>query len=310
MNRTDRLLGILLHLQAYGRATGTELAQQFEVSRRTVLRDMEALSEQGVPIEAESGPGGGFRLMRGYFLPPLVFRPDEAWALTASLQNLLAHGGVPHRESLVRVAEKIAAVLDPRTRQQAERMASRIGLHVVESDPGPWLDSLAQAVLDGTSVSFRYDGNAGEVEREVDPYLLYSRSGIWHMQGYCRLRQGIRIFRTDRIRDLKASGRRFTPPHDVSVLNPYAYRKPPQDVQPNVRLRCSAEAQRILASHPEWADSVQPDGTARKWIPANQFPYVARVLLGCGRGVVVEEPAELRQLVVELAEAAILAHRQ
>jgi predicted DNA-binding transcriptional regulator YafY len=310
MQRTERLLGILLHLQARGRATATELAGHFEVSRRTVLRDMEALSEQGVPLEAESGPGGGFRLMRGYFLPPLVFQPEEAWTLVAGLQNLLAHGGVPHRASLVKVADKVAAILDVRTRQSVERMARRIGLHVVDADPGPWLDTIAQAVLDSTSVSIRYDSKEGEVDREVDPYLLYSQGGIWYLQAYCHLRQSLRIFRTDRIRSLRLSVRRFTPPPDVSVLNPYAYRTPPESKQPNLRVRCTADAHRILSSHPEWAGWLQPDGTLVRWVPPAQFPFVARFLLGCGPGIVVEEPAALRHLVVELAETAISAHQE
>lgn len=310
MQRTDRLLGILLYLQAHGRATAAELAQHFEVSRRTMLRDMEALSQQGVPLEAESGPGGGYRLMRGYFLPPLVFGPDEAWALMAGLQNLLAHGGVPHRASLVQVYEKVAAVLDIKTRQSAERMAKRIGIHVVDTDPGPWLDLIAQAVLEGASLTFQYESKEGALQREVDPYLLYSRAGIWYLQGFCHLRRGMRIFRTDRIQSLALSGRRFTPPPDVSVHDPYAYRVPPQGAQPNLRLRCTAEGQRILSSYADWAGAINPDGTVVKWVPPSQFPFIARFLIGCGPNVVVEEPAELRRLMVELAESIIALQRQ
>lgn len=310
MQRTDRLLGILLYLQARGHATATDLAGHFEVSRRTVLRDMEALSELGVPLEAESGPGGGFRLLKGYFLPPLVFQPEEAWTLVAGVQTLLAHGGVPHRAALVKVADKVAALLDVRTRQSVERMAKRIGLHVVNADPGPWLDTLAQAVLDSAGIAFVYDSKEGEVEREADPFLLYSQGGIWYLQGYCHLRQGIRIFRTDRISALRLTGRRFTPPADVTVQDVNAYRTSPEGKAPNLRLRCGPEALRILSGHPEWARWVQPDGSVVRWVPAHQYPFLARFLLGCGPGILVDEPAELRALMVELAEAVICTHRE
>lgn len=308
MHRTDRLLGIVLHLQAHGHAAAATLARQFEVSRRTILRDIEALSLLGVPIESESGPGGGFRLLRGYFLPPLAFQAEEAWALLTGLRSLLAHGGVPRRAALAQVADKIAAVLDPRTAATAERMARRVGLHVWGADPGPWLDHLAQAILDGTRLTIGYDGPNGPTEREVDPYLLYSQQGFWQVQGFCHLRQGIRIFRTDRIRTLRPSGRTFVPPPDVDVAAPYAYRRPPVGAAPNVRLRCTPAVAQALAGSPEWANDLQPDGTLVRWMPPSQFRYIARLLLGFGPGLVVEEPPELRQMLAELAREIAVAN--
>lgn len=307
MHRTDRLLGILLYLQARGRASGAELASHFEVSRRTILRDMESLSAQGVPLEAESGPGGGFRLMRGYFLPPLVFQPDEAWALFAGLRILMAHGAVPQKAALTRVADKVAAVLDPRTRTTAERMARRVGVHIWEVDPGPWLDLVAQAVLEGTGLQIVYEGPDGATEREIDPYLLYSQGGIWLLQAYCHLRSAIRIFRVDRIQAAARSGRGFVPPADLDVAQPYAYRRPPGP--PNVRLRCTPEAARRLADHPEWRGALQPDGTAALWVPPDQLPYIARLLLGLSPGITVLEPPALRALLVGLAERVADANR-
>jgi len=305
MHRTDRLLGILLFLQSRRRATGAELAAHFEVSRRTILRDVETLSAMGVPVEAESGPGGGFRLMQGYFLPPLVFRTEEAWALLTSLQALLAHGGVPHRGALTQAADKVAAVLDARTRSAAERMAKRVGLHVWAVDPGPWLDTLSEAVVQGEGLQITYHGPDGLQERQIDPYLLYSQGGFWFVQAYCHLRAGIRIFRTDRIGDLKPTGRRFPPPASVDVAEPFAYRR--RGEKPNVRVRCTPEAARRVADHPEWAAHLNAEGEICTWIPPAQFPYFARVLLGFGPGATVVEPAELREMLVGLAQAVVAA---
>jgi predicted DNA-binding transcriptional regulator YafY len=301
VNRTDRLLAILLRLQSHGHASAADLARHFEVSRRTILRDMEALSTMSVPLEAESGPGGGFRLMRGYFLPPLVFEQAEAWTLLTGVRSLLAHGGVPHREALVRAADKIAALLDARTRAGVERMASRVGVHVRESDPGPYLDAVAEAVVDGQALVLTYNGPEGEAEREVDPYLLYSQGGVWYLQGFCHLRQAIRIFRTDRIRTLHQSGRRFTPPPDQDVADPFAYRRAPDGTRSKVRLRLSPEALRQLEGDREWAPFLQPDGTLVRGIPPHQFPFITRLLLSFGPGIVVEEPAELREMLRESA---------
>jgi predicted DNA-binding transcriptional regulator YafY len=308
MHRTDRLFGILLFLQSRGRASAAELAARFEVSRRTILRDMESLSAEGVPLESESGPGGGFRLMRGYFLPPLVFRPDEAWALLAGLHGLLAHGGVPRREALEQALAKLSGVMDGRTRLAAERMARRVGLQVFEAAPGPWLDRLASAAVDGEGLIITYDGPEGELEREIDPWLLYSRGGHWFVEGYCHLRQGRRVFRTDRITALRPSGRCFAPPDDLVVTAGLSSRHPPAGAQPNVRLRCSPAALRALSGHPEWAGMTVEGDVVAKWIPPSQFDFVGRFLLGFGAGVVVLEPPALREVVRSAAVAVAAAY--
>lgn len=187
-----------------------------------------------------------------------MFQPAEAWALVAGLQNLLAHGGVPHREALVQVADKVAAVLPPAP-----------GDPHLPHRPDPLPSAL---------------GGPSRTRQRSNPVY------------------GFGVFR--------GSARRFAPPPDVSVLNPYAYRLPSGSVPPNVRLRCNTAAQRILSSRPEWARHMGADGSVVRWVPPDDFPFIARFLLGCGPGVIVEEPPALRDLVVELAEAAIAAHRE
>jgi biotin operon repressor len=124
MNRIDRLFAILLLIQRKRCLRAVDLAQAFEVSERTIYRDMTALSESGVPIVAL--PGTGYQLTEGYYLPPLLFSPDEAAALFLSIQMLLAHttGGI-HANATSALA-KIAVILPTPLRQTTEHLAATI----------------------------------------------------------------------------------------------------------------------------------------------------------------------------------------
>src|SRR3954453_18210148 len=109
MNRTDRLLGLLLELQRVRKVRAEDLAAKFETSRRTIYRDIQALSETGVPIVAQ--PGHGYSLMDGYFLPPLTFTGEEATMLLFGIGLIAGHFDAQYRQAAHAAAGKIEAVL-------------------------------------------------------------------------------------------------------------------------------------------------------------------------------------------------------
>jgi predicted DNA-binding transcriptional regulator YafY len=211
MNRTDRLLGILLELQARGVQRAEDLARRFEVSQRTVYRDVQALSETGVPVVAV--PGQGYRLMEGYFLPPLSFTAPEA--------ALLILGGEFVRErvdpDLRQVAEgaltRLAGVVPPARRSEVARRRQEMNFHATGYPPdAPHLSRLRAAVEERRVVRLLYHAYRRPLPepRTVEPYMLVHLTRAWHVAAYCRLRQAPRLFRLDRIDRLEALPERFT----------------------------------------------------------------------------------------------------
>jgi predicted DNA-binding transcriptional regulator YafY len=223
MNRTDRLLALVLELQARGRCRGEDLAARFEVSVRTIYRDMLALCEAGVPVI--STPGRGYELAEGYFLPPLRFTPDEATMLLLGSDVMLQSFDSEYRMVAEAAARKIAAVLPEATRTHVNQL--REGLHFIESRDSDATNErlrlLRRAILANRSIRFSYharqsaDGPNQHSERSADPYALARIEDSWYLVAYCHLRQGIRNFRVSRINNLRLISQTFERPAELSL---------------------------------------------------------------------------------------------
>jgi predicted DNA-binding transcriptional regulator YafY len=210
MNRTDRLLAIVLELQARGRQRAEDLAATFETSKRTIYRDMLALGEAGVPVV--SIPGLGYSLMEGYFLPPLSFSSEEATMLLLG-SGVMAHNfDAQYREAAQAAGRKIASVLPEKLREEVQYLqdAIRIVSASASEENQAKLQSLRRAIIEHTTVRFIYHtrhSSTGETQtqqtREADPYRLIYINQTWHLSAYCHLRQAMRNFRLDRIEHLQ-----------------------------------------------------------------------------------------------------------
>jgi predicted DNA-binding transcriptional regulator YafY len=214
MNRIDRLFAILLLMGRKRRVRALDLAQAFEVSERTIYRDMAALSESGVPIVAL--PGAGYELIDGYELPPLLFTPAEAAALFLGVQMLLAHTEGRMSADAERALAKVALVLPSMLRQNTERLASSIEFFMpqVRFDlDESHLAALRQAIQERRVVRLRYHSYSRDkiTERDVEPHTLTYAGGAWYLNGYCRLRQDARGFRLSRIERLDLLRETFEP---------------------------------------------------------------------------------------------------
>jgi predicted DNA-binding transcriptional regulator YafY len=214
MNRIDRLFAMLLVLQTRQLVRAEDLARKFEISQRTVYRDMAALSEMGIPLV--SLPGEGYTLMEGYFLPPLVFTPEEAAALVlgARLLALHAQGRLPRDAE--QAMSKIAHVLPNQSREQVERLSEIIRFFVdrrgFNLDDRRLVD-LQWAIIDRRALEITYTGYRGEgsTTRVIEPRHLTYSDGVWYVNGYCRLRQDMRAFRFNRIEQYRLLKENFMP---------------------------------------------------------------------------------------------------
>ena len=200
MNRTDRLYALREELRRAGSSgrTAERLASRFEVSVRTIKRDVSALQQGGFPVWAQPGPGGGYVVDTAATLPPVNFTDAEVSGLAAAVA---AHRGRPFHDDARAALAKILSVMDAATRERSRRLGARIW---VDHDEGEVTAQVRRAVeqslREGRVLSIRYRDERGqETSRRVDPILLAYTRGHWYFVAYCRTRDAIRWFRLDRI---------------------------------------------------------------------------------------------------------------
>lgn len=234
MNRLDRALGIVLALRAGKEVSAQQLAQRFEVSPRTIYRDMETLSALGVPIYAERGRAGGFRLLEGYFLPPIMFTQDEALGLVVGLTLLQALRSRPFTLALDTAEKKLVAAVPEQLREVLLEARQRIGFEMPQNDilhaepalpqqpaqPPPLAaeDQVVQDFLQGVltrkmvSIHYRSPYRAEATQQIVEPLGALWDRAYWYLVG--RRTDGnrdVRFWRADRVIELRSQ------PHPVQA---------------------------------------------------------------------------------------------
>jgi predicted DNA-binding transcriptional regulator YafY len=221
VNRTDRLYALVEELRARAPRLmrAAELAERFEVTTRTVERDLLALQEAGVPIWAQPGPGGGYGLNVDATLPPLNLTPAEAAAIATALAATRA---MPFAEAGRSALKKLAGVMASAPRDTASKLVSHIrvaqGPKAAPIDPVS--DVLQQALIESVAVELTYhDFEARETVRVVEPAGVVGTSKGWYLAAYCRLRQAPRAFRLDRIAEARLTHEPI-PPRSLDAMLP------------------------------------------------------------------------------------------
>jgi predicted DNA-binding transcriptional regulator YafY len=199
MKRAERLHALSESLRrsgARGRTAG-QLAAEFEVTARTVKRDLAALQAAGLPVWSRTGPGGGYGLAGSSTLPPVNFSTAQALALCAAVS---ASPHAPFADSARAAAGKVLDVLDPDTRRRAASLAQRVWVNPTPTAPRRVLSALEQGLLDQVVVSVTYvDRQQVTTRREVEPMIFALNQGTWWLVGWCLLRDAVRWFALDRI---------------------------------------------------------------------------------------------------------------
>jgi len=308
--RADRLISTLLLLQVHGRLTSRDLAERLEISERTVLRDMDALSAAGVPVVADRGPGGGWRLIDGYQtkLTGLTAAEIQTLFFAHPPQLLAALGLGPASEA---AWLKLQAALPAASQQQAERARRSILI-----DPRGWqqpqsmasLPVLLDALWRGRRVRFIYERALGEAgERVVDPLGLVARGSVWYL--VASREDQLRTYRVSRIREAMLDERESMRPDDFDLA---AYWETSTE---EFRERLPRYFATFLV-----APSVMRWARYRGWRLEEEREEGSRVLirvrfdaeeealqfaLSFGGDIEVIEPAELRNRVLEAARGAV-----
>lgn len=308
-NIATRLITLILMLERRPGQKAADLASQLGVSVRTLHRYFGMLDEMGVPVYAERGPYGGFSLVTGYKLPPLIFTPEEAVVLSLGTGLVSDMWGSLYAEAAQGARVKLENVLPAEQRHEtawALKSIRAVGLNRAGKDVLiPRLEVLRQSMKTCRQVSMLYLSGrnpAGET-RNVDIYGLFHRSGWWYAVGYCHLREGLRTFRVDRIMEISCADVSFNRPPEFDLQAYIA-----QDFQdvPMVKVKMLFNAQN--ASLAQYARGYwdtcdeQSDGSVLVSFSAPDFNSAASNALSYGPGVRVLEPPEVRQMVCEWAE--------
>ncbi|WP_339818653.1 YafY family protein [Paenibacillus sp. FSL R7-0216] len=288
--KLDRLLAITMTLLNQPRVSATDMAKRFEVSLRTIYRDMEAINQAGIPIVSFAGSDGGYEIMQGYRLEKQVLSLDDFSSICSALRGV--RSATDHSE-IDLLIERIGALMP-------EQNITRDPIHVdLDFKPAPndkvHIAPLHQAIKDLQLITFNYLDNKGsETERTLEPMGLFLKGYIWYVYGYCRTRKDFRVFRLSRIGEL-----RILPEH--FVRRNYSL----QDVEQQFMNQADFKKVRaVLRFQPEMKTRVRDefgfdqvlvnsDGTLSLITYFSSMERALQKILSYGSGVKVIEPAEL-----------------
>ena len=314
--RASRLVSLLLLLQTRGQLTAGELAQELEVSERTIHRDVEALSASGVPIYAERGAHGGIRLVDGYRTRLTGMTGDEAEALfAAGLPGPAAELGLG---TVVAAAQlKVLASLPPELRARASRLVERFHLDAGEwfhtNEPVPYLAPLSDAVWNSTRIAIDYDRGNGPARREIEPLGLVLKAGIWYVVAGADGGQ-VRTYRISRVVGVEPADERFERPAAFDLAGYWAdaaeaFEREAPRIAVDVRVRpdrldqLSDAVGNATVKAAEPLPGTDPDGWLRLRLRLDWPDEAPVVMLRAGRWVEVLGPPEVRARVASTARA-------
>ena len=308
-NPTTRVLSVLELLQSHSMLTGTELASRLEVDVRTVRRYIGMLEELGVPVTADRGRIGGYRLVAGYKLPPLMLSDDEALALTLGLLAARRLGLAAHAPGVEGALAKIERVLPNHVRERVRSVEETLIWDIGEPDlhrPDPGIVmALSGAARDRRRVTLSYRSTTGEATRPLfDPYGLVCRRGRWYAIGNCHLRGGQRLFRVDRVAEVAVCEDRFERPLAFDVLRAVqtSLGSVPRSLAVEVELDTDLEtARRHISAEVATLEEMPSGGLVLRGY-TDAPDWMARLLARIGCRLTVLQPPELRDALRRHAE--------
>jgi predicted DNA-binding transcriptional regulator YafY len=308
-NTATRLISLILLLQSRPNRKASELAAELGVSIRTVHRYFEMLDELGIPLYSERGPNGGFSLVRGYKMPPLILSPYEAVAIGLGATLVEEMWGTLYRDAARGALTKLENLLPDDQRSEiawARRSLVTGGLRRAElGSIQDTLGTLRQALRETRRVSLTYEAlsRAEPTCREFDLYALAFRWGHWYAAGFCHLRQALRLLRVDRIREVKMLAAVYEVP---AGFDPRAFLDAEEQPAPAVlaRLRFAPQAAGFVRDASiGWSNiTEQPDGSLEATLPAADLQFAASMAISFGPLVTILDPPELISLVLDWAK--------
>lgn len=307
---TSRVLTVLELLQSRPSISGPELAARLEMDVRTVRRYITHLQDVGIPVETNIGRHGGYRLRRGFKLPPLMFTEEEG---TAIMLGLLGTSWLEIGQSSVAVEgalAKVSRVLPLRAQERLQAISSHLFFFSPHQEARPdvsLLLSLSEAIGQQQRIAIDYRSRHDQLtHRKVEPYSMIGWQGRWYLVGYCCLRQDYRIFRLDRIQQVEVLAEAFERAEEFDcrayVMKQYGNPSARWHIEVEFQAALSTVQQKIPASYGSL--TATPTGVLFQ-SHVDELEGQARYLMALNLPFVIHHPPELREELLRLAEQMV-----
>lgn len=293
--KIDRLIGILSILLQQEKVTAPMLAEKFEVSRRTINRDIEVLCQAGIPLVTTQGRDGGIAIIDGYKVDRTLITSSEMQSILTGLRSLDSVSGTNRYQQLMdKLAARQELILD-----SASHIAIDLSSHYKEM-LAPKIELIRTAIDQNRRLSFDYYSPKGESRRVVEPYMLIFQWSSWYLWGYSMEREDYRLFKLHRMLNLEETEERFTPRTYPAYDGSHERVFPP-------RLEVTAVFQpemkwRLIEEYGVESFRELDDGTLLFRFGFTDKEHLFGWLLSFGSSVELLEPKELRKDIGELAE--------
>lgn len=296
--KLDRMLGILTILLQNDRVTAPQLAERFEVTRRTIGRDIDALCQAGIPVVTRQGEGGGISIAEGFKLDKSVLTADELSSMIAALKGI---GCVYEKSQIERTLDKLSAYKDAVVSLQ-EPIVIDLASHY-RGSLTPKIKLIKQAVLERRLIEFDYYYAKGQTHRMIEPYFVIFQWTSWYVFGYCLERQDWRLFKLARLWELNLLGDTYAPreiPPEQRDFNAHF-----SDCEYLVALFDPSAKYQLIEAYGLDSFTETPDGTLRLEMCYTNWDYMRWWLLGFGQKVTVIEPSKIAEELKTIAKEII-----
>ncbi len=293
--KIDRLVSIIMILLDKKRIGAQELADQFEVSPRTIYRDMDAINMAGIPVRAISGVGGGFEIMQEFKIDKKVFSTADLSALLMGLSSLST---MVRGDELVHALAKVKSFIPADSAKEIELKVNQIWIDVSpwmgNSNIQPYLETIQTALQENKLLTFEYIAHHGnKTKRIVEPYQLVLKSSHWYLHGYCRKRNDFRLFRVSRMSNLQRQDETFiTRDYQKPILE---FAETLETMQAKIKIRIHKSIMDRVLDYCTYED-FSPDGDAHYIVsfPFIENEYYYNILFSFGDQCECLEPSHIR----------------
>ncbi|MFJ7405000.1 MULTISPECIES: helix-turn-helix transcriptional regulator [unclassified Lysinibacillus] len=304
MSKAKRLNEMIMMVNRKKRFTVRELAQEFGVSKRTILRDLQELSEMGVPLYSEAGPHGGYQVLNERILPPIAFSEDEAISIFFAIHALRHYISLPFDTEYESIKKKFYLTLSGDIRDAIDKMKNRVDfVSVYQQEKIPFLKRLLEASIEQEVLKIKYEKNGELTYRSIQPIGIYANGGKWYCPSYSFLNKDYRVFRCDRITSVERDEKNG--PIDLSNIylkNRFSLIKAKEcTFQLNVELTNKGVE---MYKSEKWANiglSKREDGTGilNGNISKSDIYFFCNYLITFGEEALIKSPSELIECMKE-----------
>ena len=312
MSKAKRLLDILLFVSAKKKFTAQEVADEFNISIRTVHRYILDLSDMGLPIYSEQGRNGGYTVLTSRLLPPILFTEDEVVSIFFAFQSLHYYRDLPFNTEIKSASHKLYSSLQEEAKRKVDKLQSYIAFwnpkRAIET---PLLKYALEAAIENNNLYIQYESKSGTTTKHIHPLGVYAHDALWYMPAFDFTKQKILLFRVDRILSIVESEE-----NKEKFLNLEEWFGSPYETKQPIRLHVllSREGVRQCKSDPSLVDFVviTQDGTGYidSIIDKGELNFISPLFYRLGVHAQIVEPKELINILRQQAKDILSLYQE